>query len=42
MSGLDELDKLTDDAELFWVTIAIGGAVLMAFVAGLVVGLWVA
>lgn len=38
MKGMDELNKLTSETELFWVTLIVGGAVLMAFVAGAVVG----
>lgn len=38
MKGLEELGKLTSDTRMFWVTLIIGGAVLLAFIAGAVVG----
>lgn len=38
MNGLDELGKLADDSEMFWVAIIVGGVVLAALIVGVVVG----
>ena len=38
MKGLEELNKLTSETEMFWVTLIIGDVVLVAFIVGAVVG----
>ena len=38
MKGIEELNKLTSETEMFWVTLIIGTVVLVAFIVGAVVG----
>lgn len=38
MKFIDELEKFASETEMFWVTLIIGGAVLLSFIAGAVVG----
>ena len=38
MKGIEELNKLTSETEMFWVTLIIGNVVLVAFIVGAVVG----
>ena len=38
MKGLEELNKLTDEPKMFWYPVVIGCVVVVAFIAGEVVG----